>query len=192
VFVNSTIRQTIHTSIGGCQIRLRISNAFGLYDLPITAVTVALPFNGSAGVSAIQVHTLQTLTFSGSSNYTIPDGALVVSDPISFCVEPQSNLAVTVYLEDGQLSNGITGHPGSRVTTWMSEGNYVSATNLTDPSVQSVLHWSFISALEVYVPQQYVGFVIVGDSITDGRESDDNENDRQVYPSSVVSSRNDS
>jgi hypothetical protein len=180
VFVNSTIRQTIHTSIGGCQIRLRISNAFGLYDLPVTAVTVALPFNGSAGVSAIQPHTLQSLTFSGSSNYTIPNGALVVSDPINFCVEPQSNLAVTIYLEEGQLSNDITGHPGSRVTTWMTEGNYVSATNFTDPSVQSVLHWYFISALEVYVPREYVGFVIVGDSLTDGRESDNNENDRHV------------
>jgi hypothetical protein len=41
VFPNSTLRQTIQTSIGGKQIRLRISNQFGAVNLPITAVTVA-------------------------------------------------------------------------------------------------------------------------------------------------------
>jgi len=41
VFFNTTIRQTIHTSIGGSQIRLRFSNRFGNVDLPITAVTIA-------------------------------------------------------------------------------------------------------------------------------------------------------
>jgi hypothetical protein len=68
----------------------------------------------------------------------------------------------------------------------MTEGNYVSATNFTDSSAQSVLHWYFISALEVYAPQEYVGFVIVGDSLTDGRESDNNENDRHVSPSTFT------
>lgn len=41
VFPDSTIRQTIHTSIGGKQIRLTISNQNGVVNLPITAVTVA-------------------------------------------------------------------------------------------------------------------------------------------------------
>ncbi len=141
--MNSTIRQTLHMSIGGPQIRIRISNAFGTTDLPITAVTVALPFNGSAGVAAIQPRTLKTVTFSGSKNYTIPNGALVVSDPIEFKVEPQSMLSVTIYLADGQKSptNAITSHPGSRTTSWISAGNQVSATNITDASSTNVAHW---------------------------------------------------
>ena len=38
----------------------------------------------------------------------------------------------------------------------------------------------FLSAVEALVPQQYSSFAIVGDSITDGRESDTNGNDRCV------------
>lgn len=130
-------------SIGGEQIRLRISNAFGGADLPITAVTVALPFNGSAGVSAIIPGTSQTLTFSGNGSITIPDQSLAVSDPINFTIEPQSMLTVTIYLANGQASNYITSHPGSRTTSWWTFGNEVYAANLTitDSTVQSGAHW---------------------------------------------------
>ncbi|KAK0101469.1 hypothetical protein ONS95_006640 [Cadophora gregata] len=167
-------------SIGGPSIRIRISNAFGVSDLPITAVTVALPFNGSAGVAAIQPNTLKAVTFSGRTNYTIPNGALVVSDPIDFKVEPQTMLTVTIYLADGQRSsaNAITSHPGSRIVSWMSTGNQVSATDITDSSSANVAHWYFVSAVEVYVPKSTRAFVIVGDSITDGRGSDNNQNNR--------------
>jgi len=139
--VNSTIRQTIHTSIGGDKIRIRISNAFGTTDLPITAVTVALPVNGSAGVSAIQTKTLHTVTFSGDANFTIPNGALVVSDPINLPVAPLSMLTVTIYLQDGQTTNFITSHPGSRTTSWMAYGNQVSTANITDSDRVGTQHW---------------------------------------------------
>ncbi len=165
-------------SIGGSPIRIRISNAFGVNDLPITAVTVALPADGKSGASAIEPNTLKTVTFGGSTNYTIPNGALVVSDPIDIYVAPQSILTVTMYLASGQQSNYITSHPGSRITTWMSEGNHVSAANLTGAS--SVAHWYFLSAVEVSAPETSRGFVIVGDSITDGRGSDTDKNNRFV------------
>lgn len=150
VFEDSTIRQTIHTSIGGSQIRLQISNAFGIYDLPVTAVTVALPVNGSAGVNGIQPHTLKTVTFSGSSNYTIPQGALAVSDPINMAVSPQSILTVTIYLAQGQQSNLITSHPGSRTTSWWTSGNQVSAASLTGPTLASAAHWYLPTSSAVF------------------------------------------
>jgi lysophospholipase L1-like esterase len=178
IFPNSTIRQTLHMSIGGDQIRIRISNAFGVSDLPITAVTVALPVNGSAGVSGIQTSTLKTVTFSGLSSVTIPNGALIVSDPINFSIKPQSMLTVTIFTAQGQTTNSITSHPGSRTTSWFSFGNFVSAPSLTDASTQSVAHWYFVSAVEVLAPITTGAFVIVGDSITDGRGSDTDKNNR--------------
>ncbi|KAF8847977.1 putative extracellular GDSL-like lipase/acylhydrolase [Acephala macrosclerotiorum] len=165
VFVNSTIRQTLHMSLSGSPIRIRISNAFGLTDLPITAVTVALPFDGSAGVAAIQPSTLHTVTFSGSKNYTIPNGAVIVSDPIPIA------------------TNAITRHPGSRTTSWMSMGNQVSKTNITDSTTASVRHWYFLSAVEVVRERDASGFVIVGDSITDGRGS---PNERNSWPDLIL------
>ncbi|PPQ98583.1 hypothetical protein CVT26_013765 [Gymnopilus dilepis] len=178
VFPNTTIRQTIHTSVGASQIRIRISNAFGVTNLPITAATVALPTGGKAGVSSIQTKTLQTITFSGEPGISIPDGGLAVSDVLNFKVEPQSMLTITLYLEQGQTTNSITSHPGSRTTSWYSFGNHVTAANLTDPSTQNVAHWFFISAVEAWVPKTTSSFAIVGDSITDGRGSDTDQNNR--------------
>ncbi|KAF8200192.1 SGNH hydrolase-type esterase domain-containing protein [Pholiota molesta] len=178
VFPNSTIRQTLHMSIGAEQIRLRISNVFGGSDLPITAVTIALPVNGSAGVSAIQKNTLKTVTFSGDASVQIPNGALVVSDPLNFPVQPQSMITVTIYTAQGQTTNSITSHPGSRTTSWFSFGNFVSAENLTDSSLQSVAHWYFLSAVEAFVPQSSGALALIGDSITDGRGSDTDKNNR--------------
>lgn len=178
VFINATIRQTLHMSVGASQIRLRISNAFGGSDLPITSVAVALPVNNTAGTGAIIPSTQQTLTFSGSPSFTVPNGALVVSDPINFTIKPQSILTVTIYLATGQSGNSITSHPGSRTTSWFAAGNQIAATNFTDASVQSAAHWYFVSAVEAWAPKTTVGFAIVGDSITDGRGSTTDQNNR--------------
>ena len=165
-------------SIGGDQIRIRFSNAFSNVSLPITAATVALPSNGSSGDSNVKPATLQTLTFSGSPNITIPNGALAVSDPLHFTIEPQSTITVTVYLADGQASNYITSHPGSRATSYISYGNYVNAANMTDPSTVETQHWYFVSAVETWATSQQSAFAIVGDSITDGRASTTDGNNR--------------
>lgn len=122
-------------------IRLRFSNALGLNDLPITQVTVALAADNLSGTSAIVPETLKHVTFSGNSSMTIPNAGLAVSDPIEMSVAKEAILTVTMYLASGQESNFITSHPGSRVTTWMTLGNEVSATNITGPSTTSIAHW---------------------------------------------------
>lgn len=128
-------------STGADQIRIRVSNAFGGSDLPISGMTVALPYNNSAGVSSIQPDTLQTVSFSGEDSIVVPNGALAVSDPIDFAIGAQSMLAVSIYLKDGQSTHSITSHPGSRTTTWFTMGNQLSATNLTGPLLNSTAHW---------------------------------------------------
>ncbi|KFY75707.1 hypothetical protein V499_04333 [Pseudogymnoascus sp. VKM F-103] len=176
VFVDSTVRATFQVSIPGKTVRLRFTNVFGATDLPIDAVTIALP-NGPAGTRAIHTQTLQKVTFSGKTSIIIPNGAQVVSDPIHFEVKARQDVAVTYYTAAGQAGNSITSHPGSRVTSWYSRGNHVTAANLTDASVASSEHWYFVSALEV---DDSLGstFAIVGDSITDGRGSTTNGNNR--------------
>ncbi|KAH8820923.1 SGNH hydrolase-type esterase domain-containing protein [Xylogone sp. PMI_703] len=180
VFYNTTIRQSLHMSIGASKIRLRISNAFGLNDLPITKVTIAQPEGGDlvAGSPQVQPHSIHDLTFSGNQSFVIPNGGLVVSDPLNFAIRPLQMITVTMYLAEGQASNFITSHPGSRTTSWYSFGDYTRAANMTDPSTQSAAHWFFLSAVEAFVPPADSAFVIVGDSITDGRGSDNNANNR--------------
>ena len=134
MFQNATLRQTVYITQDAPVIRLYFSNSFGATDLPITAATVALPLNGTAGVSAIQPETLQAVTFSGQEGFTVPVGALVVSDPIKFPVKAQSVLAVTIYLAEGQAGHFITGHPGSRTSSHAAPGNLVSAADVSSPS----------------------------------------------------------
>lgn len=107
----------------------------------MTKVAVSLPVDQKLGTSAIQSNTTKDVLFSGSADIVIPNGGLVVSDPISFPVKAQDTLTIDIYLEQGQGGGAITSHPGSRTTSWMSLGDWVGKRNLTDSSVESVDHW---------------------------------------------------
>jgi lysophospholipase L1-like esterase len=176
VFADSTVRQTIHVTLGGQQFRLRLSNAYGGTDLPITAVSVALPAGGQAGVSAIQPGTSQPVTFDGRPSVDIPVGAQAVSDPLNFPAATGSNVTVTMYLAAGQASADITSHPGSRTTTYMLAGNHLDDADL--PGAASVEHWYFLSGAEVWAKPGTAALAIIGDSLADGRGSTTNGNDR--------------
>ncbi|ROW18148.1 hypothetical protein VPNG_00283 [Cytospora leucostoma] len=182
VFQNSSLRQTIFVTQTAPTIRLIISNAFGESELPITAATIAIPLNGSAGTSAISPDSLARVTFSGGlSNFTIPNGARAISDPIDYPVTAQQILTISLYLATGQTTNSITGHPGSRTTSYYSPGNQTASADVpSDPETKQSEHWYLISGVEGYLPQSASpgSLVILGDSITDGRGSTTNHNDR--------------
>ncbi|KAK4147690.1 SGNH hydrolase-type esterase domain-containing protein [Dichotomopilus funicola] len=184
VFQNTTIRQTVFITQDASTIRLQISNALGLTDLPITAATIARPSKGTAGSPAIDPDTLQYLTFSGARSFEIPNGALLLSDPIDFPVHAQTSLTLTLYLATGQAGFTITGHPGSRTTSWLTQGNHVEASNVSTSTTQSIDKWFFISAIQAWQPSSHTSIAVVGDSITDGRGSTTNGNDR--WPDQLV------
>ncbi|OBT66929.1 hypothetical protein VE03_04151 [Pseudogymnoascus sp. 23342-1-I1] len=175
VFNDATLRQTLHISIGADRIRLQISNTFGGSDLLITEAAIALPTGGEAGVGGIEASPIAGLTFSGVASVTIPQGEVVYSDPVDFSVAAESMLTLTLYLAAGKSGNSITGHPGSRTTSWMQEGNQVNTTNIYG---SSIAHWYFVSGVEAWAPATASSFIILGDSITDGRGSVDNKNNR--------------
>ncbi|KAJ1323537.1 GDSL-type esterase/lipase family protein [Microdochium nivale] len=181
-FRNATLRQTFKVTQTASKLRLQISNAFGGNSLPITAASIAFPANGSAGISAINAASVKTLTFSGQPGYEVPNGALVLSDLIDFPVTAETVVTVSLYLANGQRSELITAHPGSRTTSFIAQGNQVSAADFTASSGNTVTrtdHWYFVSAIEAEGSSQAsAALAIVGDSITDGRGSTTNENNR--------------
>ncbi|CAI7650984.1 unnamed protein product [Penicillium bialowiezense] len=193
VFGNTTIRQTLQVSLGAEKIRIRLSNAFGVNELAITKVTVSLPATPEVGTSVSQKGSMKTVFFDGKQDVVIPNGALAVSDPIDISIKTGSPLMISIYLEGGQSGFSITGHPGSRTTSYLAFGDWADAQNITDPSVQSTDHWFvhspnmtsitnifryLISGVEALMPAQYKSFAIIGDSITDGRGSTTNANNR--------------
>ncbi|WPJ60783.1 hypothetical protein SMAC4_13288 [Sordaria macrospora] len=179
VFKDATLRQTLHLSLPANRIRLQISNTFGGSDLPITAATIALPTSGKAGVSGIDTATLKPITFqNGKEGITIARGQVAYTDPIDFSVAGQTNIAVSLYFKTGQSGSSITGHPGSRTTSWMVSGNKASDASITGG--KDTKHWYFISAVEAWksTSSNSSAFIILGDSITDGRGSTDDANNR--------------
>jgi lysophospholipase L1-like esterase len=176
VLAGGTLRQTVRVSVGGPQLRLCFSNAFGGAALPITSVAVAHPIGGAAGVSAIEPGTARRATFGGRPAVVVPEGAEVESDPLDFDVPAGANLAVTVYLAGGQASHDITSHPGSRTTSYLLAGDRVADPEL--PGATPVDHWYFLCGLRVPARAGTAVAVMVGDSLTDGRGTTTNRNDR--------------
>lgn len=87
-------------------------------------------------------------------------------------------ITVSIYTASGQTTNSISGHPGSRTTSWMAFGDQVHALDLAGVEKASTNHWYWASALEVWKGDDAGAIAIVGDSITDGRGSTDNGNNR--------------
>jgi lysophospholipase L1-like esterase len=174
VLADATLRQTVQVGLGGARLRLRLSNEFGGAPLPITSAAVAVPLDGRAGASAIEAGTARPVTFAGRRAVVVPVGACVVSDPVAFDLAARSNLAVTVHLAEGIASLDITSHPGSRTTSHLAPGDQVWAGDL--PGATPTDHWYLISGVEVWTHGAAV--VVLGDSLTDGRSSTTNGNDR--------------
>jgi lysophospholipase L1-like esterase len=156
-------------SIGGSKVRVRISNEYGTADVALIAVHIAKPM----GAGGIDTSTDMALTFNGMANVTIPTGMAATSDPFDYNLAPLSDLTITIAF--GNQTGEITGHPGSRATSYMTAGNHVSDASLTANATQ---HWYFISNVDVMAPDSSAAIVILGDSITDGRGSTTDGNDR--------------
>lgn len=168
---NNTLRQVVHVTLGGSRLRVQFSNIFGTTPLTLTSVHIAVTAKDS---SAIIPGTDQTLTFNGKPEVTIPAEKAVMSDPFHFNLKPLSNVTITILY--GHVSPNVTGHPGSRATSFLVTGNEVSATNITGGSRMN--HWYTIDRIDVVAPKSAECVVALGNSITDGHASGTNKNGR--------------
>jgi lysophospholipase L1-like esterase len=167
---NNTLRQVVHVTLGGKKLRVQFSNSYGADPVTINVAHIA----ASKGDSSIDPATDKALTFQGASSITIPTGQTVYSDTLDFDVAPLSNLAVSIYF--GQTSNDVTGHPGSRTTSYIQPGDAVTATDMV--SAAKTDHWYILSGIDLWLDDSYATVVTLGDSITDGRGSTTNGNNR--------------
>jgi lysophospholipase L1-like esterase len=167
---DNSLRQVVRVSIGGDTLRLRLSNEFSTSAVTINSVQIA----ASTGGSSINLSTNRELTFSGSPGVTMAAGAGVTSDPIGFQLTPRMDVAITIYF--GQTSATVTGHPGSRTTSYIIPGNTTTITDFTGAVTTD--HWYDINTIDVLAPSTCASVAILGNSITDGRGSTTNLQNR--------------
>jgi len=171
--VDSTLREIVHTSIGGNALRVRFTNEFGTEPLRIDAANVAL----SNGESAIQPESMHALTFGGQPSIVIPPGAEGISDPVPMTTPAFADLAISFFLPLQQISD-VSVHSSAQQINFIETGsNMVSAPAFTNP--ETVASWYFVKGVDVEPVGQNAGAVVAfGDSITDGAYATDNENHR--------------
>lgn len=167
---DATLRQTVRLTLGGSGFRVRLSNAFGTAPLRLTAHAARAL---RAGESAIDPASDHALTFSGSAEAVIPAGAEYVSDPVAMTVTKGEDIAITLHFAAEPAQQ--TSHPGSRTTSFLVHGDHLADATLAGAGTFE--HWFNIAGIDVTGPAR--GAVsVIGDSITDGRGSTTNSNDR--------------
>lgn len=166
----NTIRQIARVSVGGEKLRFRISNAFGTEPVSVTSIHIA----HSKGESHIDPESDLALTFGDTASVFLEAGASALSDPFDFELEPSSNVAITMHIES--IGEEVTGHPGSRTTSYIVTGNRVSDSLFTEAATTN--HWYLMDAIDVMAPAHYAAIVTLGNSITDGRGSGTNKQNR--------------
>ncbi|KAF5718288.1 lysophospholipase L1 [Fusarium mundagurra] len=174
---------TLRVTASGDSIRIRLSNLFGLETLQISRAVIALPRPHASvtpgGSPSILQETAQQVLFDGEEPISVPGGSHVVSDSLLFPIKAGQILSITIFLQKGNHSEQITSHPGSRTDSWLGHGDQSMVSELSGPELQSSTHWYFLSGVEMCLDTAHRGtLVLLGDSITDGRCSTDNANNR--------------
>ena len=167
---NNTLRQIVHVSLGGDSLQMRFSNEFSTSPVTMNSVHIAV----SAGSGTIDTTTDREIFFNGNPDVTMYPGAAVISDPFQFDLQPLSDIVITIYF--GNTSPDVTGHPGSRTTSYILTGNEVSRENFSGAVTTD--HWYIINTINVMAPDSAYAVAILGNSITDGRGSGTNKQNR--------------
>jgi lysophospholipase L1-like esterase len=172
---DQTLRQIVHVSAGGDQVRVKLSNEFGTGPLAVGAAAIALRDAGEA----ILPESMHVLTFSGNTSFTLPPGAPVLSDPVDLHVPELSDVAIDIYLPDdtSATTSPLTTHTAAFQTNYLSPpGDFTGVTVLPVSSTRT--SWLFLTGVEVMTSRQTGAVVTFGDSITDGTASTPNSNHR--------------
>jgi lysophospholipase L1-like esterase len=172
---NQTIREIVHTSIGGRRVRAVFSNAFGTAPLSIGAAHIALRQKDAAIIPGSD----RALTFGNRGTTTIPAGAIALSDPVDLNIPALSDLAVDLYLPGATSAemSAMSVHNGAGQTNFVSQpGNFAGKADF--PVMTNTGAWYFLQRVEVLAPETVGAVVGFGDSITDGARSTPDTNNR--------------
>jgi lysophospholipase L1-like esterase len=174
-----TLRQILHTSIGGTAARVQISNAFGKIPLVVSDVHVAQAVVNSDGspTSSSVAGTDHAVTFNGSPTVSIPAGQTLASDSVAFSLPAETDVMVSMYFPQGVDSANSTFHQeGGQNGMFLANGD-VSASTVISP-FSTFSSYFYLTNLDVQNKNAAGAVVALGASITDRINSSFNTNRR--------------
>jgi lysophospholipase L1-like esterase len=169
-----SVRNVVHTTVGGTSARITLSNLYGQAPLTITHASIALA--AGPGTPAAAAGTMRRLTFAGgATTVVVPAGGQVMSDAVRITVPHDSDVLVTTY--SPTPAGPVTYHPHARQISYAARGDRtedVTAAAFTERSPS----WRYLTALDVLSNEADGTVVVLGDSLTDGITSTANANAR--------------
>ena len=168
---NRSVRQVVKVSIGGDVIRLKLSNIYSMQPVEIRSIYIA----HAKDSSDIDAKTAQYFKFGNSYKTVIPAGKQIVSDALKFNLRNLERVAITInYTSAPEIP---TVHMGSRTTSYIMKGVTNAHSNFEKAFREN--HWYNISGIDVYTMSNNMSAIaIIGNSITDGKCSTDNAQNR--------------
>ena len=168
---NRSVRQVVKVSIGGDVIRLKLSNIYSMQPVEIRSIYIA----HAKDSSDIDAKTAQYFKFGNSYKTVIPAGKQIVSDALKFKLRNLERVAITInYTSAPEVP---TVHMGSRTTSYIMKGLTNAHSNFEKAFREN--HWYNISGIDVYTMSNNMSAIaIMGNSITDGKCSTDNAQNR--------------
>ena len=167
---NRSLRQVVHVSIGGETMRLRLSNVQSTTPVDIKSVYIA----DATYTHHINAATATYLTFNGSRSLTLEGGEEMVSDVVTYRLRPQQRLAITINY-GARTPDEASCHRGSRTTSYIITGESTPTSDFSKG--EEAVHWYNIASIEVE-RRNNTAVAILGNSITDGRGSTTDAQDR--------------
>ena len=168
---NRSVRQVVKVSIGGDVIRLKLSNIYSMQPVEIRSIYIA----HAKDSSDIDAKTAQYFKFGNSYKAVIPAGKQIVSNALKFKLRNLERVAITInYTSAPEIP---TVHMGSRTTSYIMKGVTNAHSNFAKAFREN--HWYNISGIDVYTMSNNMSAIaIIGNSITDGKCSTDNAQNR--------------
>ena len=168
---NRSVRQVVKVSTGGDVIRLKLSNIYSMQPVEIRSIYIA----HAKDSSDIDAKTAQYFKFGNSYKTIIPAGKQIVSNALKFKLRNLERVAITInYTSAPEIP---TVHMGSRTTSYIMKGVTNAHSNFAKAFREN--HWYNISGIDVYTMSNNMSAIaIIGNSITDGKCSTDNAQNR--------------
>ena len=168
---NRSVRQVVKVSIGGDVIRLRLSNIYSMQPVEIRSIYIA----HAKDSFSIDAKSAQYFKFGNSYKTVIPAGKQIVSDALKFNLRNLERVAITINYTSAP--DVPTVHMGSRTTSYIMKGVTNAHSNFEKAFREN--HWYNISGIDVYTMSNNMSAIaIMGNSITDGKCSTDNAQNR--------------
>ncbi|MBV2354423.1 SGNH/GDSL hydrolase family protein [Streptomyces sp. J2-1] len=158
-----SVRNVVHTGVGGTGARITLSNLYGQSPLTISHASLAVAASPNSPTAV--TGSMRRLTFGGASGTVIPAGGQVVSDAVRLTVPRATDMLVTTY--SPTPSGPVTYHPRARQMSYVADGDRTEDATGT-PYTQQTPYWRYVTALDVLSNEATGTAVIFGDSITDG------------------------